>query len=573
LGAPAYTSDITVVATDHAKSVLGTGIVSVVLDIDGKEFELQRSVSDRAPRGVDDLPTYDSPIVLSQSELEKMALDEAGRLRLLDDFRSSRQSRQHEIEAAQATIASLTAEIRDISADLADLRERQDTFASVGQDLELTEQAQKDALASLKELEPARAAVSRLDATKAEYSVQTATLSDAATALQKWHSSLTRVFRSAPVLPGWPANGGSEDLLAHARETLRTVAQAVEDASKELNRSLDSLQGVVAAVQKRTTFVDDEIRPLRRSIDETSKEAGTLTERISELRQQSAQSRALADRTREVSQRLEILLSERRQRIDDLEMLRLAVFDERSSIAASLNEQLGPLVHVSVTRAGLQTSYSVALANALQGSGVRYNALAPQIAERVSPRELAEAVERLDAIGLAAKAGIPDDRAQKVITHLAGQSMSEILTSWVDDGVGISLLDGRESKHTSELSTGQRCTAILPILLTHRERVLVMDQPEDNLDNAFVVDTLIKAIRSRSGTSQLIASTHNPNIPVLGDASNVALMSSTGSRGFVECQGALEDAEIVNAITRVMEGGREAFRTRAEFYGSEKPSK
>jgi ABC-type cobalamin/Fe3+-siderophores transport system ATPase subunit len=143
-----------------------------------------------------------------------------------------------------------------------------------------------------------------------------------------------------------------------------------------------------------------------------------------------------------------------------------------------------------------------------------------------------------------------------------------MLNVCVDDQVRVSLLDGGESKDTSELSTGQRCTAILPVLLRHQERVLVMDQPEDNLDNAFIVETLVKAILARPKSSQLIVTTHNANIPVIGDAANVILLASTGRRGFVDAYGPLDEPNIVEAISRVMEGGREAFQRRAEFYGS-----
>jgi predicted ATPase len=112
---------------------------------------------------------------------------------------------------------------------------------------------------------------------------------------------------------------------------------------------------------------------------------------------------------------------------------------------------------------------------------------------------------------------------------------------------------------------------ILPITLEHKERVLVVDQPEDHLDNAFVVDTLIKAIRNRSDSSQMLVSTHNANIPVLGDASQVITMGSDGQRGFVSHVGPLDDQATVEAISLIMEGGREAFARRARFYGAQQP--
>lgn len=121
-------------------------------------------------------------------------------------------------------------------------------------------------------------------------------------------------------------------------------------------------------------------------------------------------------------------------------------------------------------------------------------------------------------------------------------------------------------KPTQSLSTGQRCTAVLPILLLHDERVLLLDQPEDHLDNAYVVETLVRSLRKRSASSQTIVATHNANIPVLADAQRVLVMGSDGRRGFVRLAAPLADPAVVNAISQVMEGGAEAFRLRAEFY-------
>src|SRR5262249_39656060 len=118
---------------------------------------------------------------------------------------------------------------------------------------------------------------------------------------------------------------------------------------------------------------------------------------------------------------------------------------------------------------------------------------------------------------------------------------------------------------------GQRCTAILPIILNHTERMIVLDQPEDHLDNAFVVGTLVKAITARGGAQTIIA-THNPNIPVLGDAAQVVHMDSDGTICFVRAAGELTSPQIVDAITTIMEGGREAFARRAEFYAKNQPN-
>jgi ABC-type Mn2+/Zn2+ transport system ATPase subunit len=150
---------------------------------------------------------------------------------------------------------------------------------------------------------------------------------------------------------------------------------------------------------------------------------------------------------------------------------------------------------------------------------------------------------------------------------LRESDLGELATCRVEDNATFQLLDGSDYKDVGQLSTGQRCTVILPIVLEHRDRILIVDQPEDHIDNAFIADTLIKALR-RPADGQIILSTHNPNIPVLGEAQEVVHLGSDGQHGFVLTAAPLDDERIVTAITNVMEGGIEAFQKRARFYRS-----
>ena len=181
------------------------------------------------------------------------------------------------------------------------------------------------------------------------------------------------------------------------------------------------------------------------------------------------------------------------------------------------------------------------------------------------PRDLVRLVDDEDRIELSRILEINPARAQKLLAALATATPS-LLASEIDDDAMLSLLDGEEYKPTEDLSTGQRCTVVLPILLETQHGSLVIDQPEDHLDNAFIVDTLVKSIRQRSKSLQLIWTTHNPNLPVLGEADKVIQMDSNGLRGFKKVAEDLDDPKVVRAITAVMEGGADAFRRRADFY-------
>ena len=128
--------------------------------------------------------------------------------------------------------------------------------------------------------------------------------------------------------------------------------------------------------------------------------------------------------------------------------------------------------------------------------------------------------------------------------------------------------DGDAYRPLAELSGGQRVNLLLSLLLEATdERPLVIDQPEDELDNRFLFETLLPALRRLKGRRQVILATHNANIVVNGDADQVIQLDATAARGRVAASGAIEDAAVRDAIIRTTDGGAEAFRLRRVKYG------
>ena len=79
-----------------------------------------------------------------------------------------------------------------------------------------------------------------------------------------------------------------------------------------------------------------------------------------------------------------------------------------------------------------------------------------------------------------------------------------------------------------DLSTGQKATAVLLLLLLESDAPLLVDQPEDDLDNRFITDGIVPKMREEKLRRQFIFSTHNANIPVLGDAELILGLSAEG---------------------------------------------
>lgn len=249
-----------------------------------------------------------------------------------------------------------------------------------------------------------------------------------------------------------------------------------------------------------------------------------------------------------------------------LSNLRDQRFALRKAVAERLTSALAPTIRVSITQSGDKSGYRDLLSAALKGSGMQYNRVADRIVESVSPEELSQIIRRGNVQRLAERAGIAEDQAQKVLTHIQNTDYAfKLETVDLEDEPQIELKDGADYKNSAGLSTGQRCTVILPILLLESERPLLIDQPEDNLDNAFVYDTIVKSLREVKASRQLIFVTHNPNIPVLGEAERVFVFTSDGRHGTVSRQGTVDDVK--GQIEHLLEGGAEAFKLRMVKYG------
>ena len=241
-------------------------------------------------------------------------------------------------------------------------------------------------------------------------------------------------------------------------------------------------------------------------------------------------------------------------------------FSLRRDVAQRLSLALGPAIRITITQAGDRSAYEALLREALKGCGIQYNRIVARLVESVAPQELSRIVRRGDAARLAEIGGVAADQAQRIVGHLQGnEQLGDLENVELDDEPLIALKDGADYKSSAELSTGQRCTVILPILLLESERPLLIDQPEDNLDNAFVYDAIVKSLRSAKAGRQLIFVTHNPNIPVLGEAERVFVFASDGRRGSVTHAGTVDDVK--REIEHLLEGGEEAFVLRMQKYG------
>jgi len=134
-----------------------------------------------------------------------------------------------------------------------------------------------------------------------------------------------------------------------------------------------------------------------------------------------------------------------------------------------------------------------------------------------------------------------------------------------------------DGKDLQFLSPGEKGIVLLLLYLEAEQddnRPLIIDQPDDNLDNLSVYPSLVEYFRKRKKTRQIIIITHNPNLVVNTDAEQVIVANFDGSRDpkIRYRSGALENTQasggtgIREDVCKILEGGTEAFQRRERKY-------
>jgi len=261
----------------------------------------------------------------------------------------------------------------------------------------------------------------------------------------------------------------------------------------------------------------------------------------------------------------------RQTRLKKLRETRYEVFKLRRGQAQDISSRLRGRVRVEVEYKGQVDGFAKELVDLFQGSGIDRKSI-----EKLSKVE-GKVIDGLDIAQAIREGASPLEENFGITSARAGQ-----LTGWAaqdprrlyelellspDDFVQVFLKLEEKESPLERLSDGQRGTAMLLLLLVQVERLLIVDQPEDDLDNRFIYEDIVRILREQKGARQVLVATHNPNIPVLGDAELIVALESSEGRGFIADQGSVDRESVRELVKRIMEGGEDAFRLRAEKYG------
>jgi ABC-type lipoprotein export system ATPase subunit len=501
--------------------------------------------------------------VYSQSQIEEIANDPLFQLKLVDKFIAHEvKDIEGQLEICVRELGVNGGEILKVRGEVAALKEKVSLLPEITEKLKTYKVDEGDAQGLA--LQTAGEEKALRDRERRALERLQVLFRETAERLREAVSALPRTVDDAidkAILDG--PNGETfrqlRDLVENGAREIRQKADDAARIAEETGGTLSARISDVSLLHLTQEKAYQDLLELRAKEKDQATERDTLLRRQSELQEEQKRLEKRREDLHEKEQARAAML----RRLSDLKDARFA---HRMAVAQKLTSQLGPTIQVQIEQYGNTDAYREVLLEVMKGAGFKYTQMVEHAVERIPPHELATVIQRGDAQALADHLEVDVDRANRFLLQLKDRpAVFDVEVVDLHDRPTITLQDGVDYKDATVLSTGQKCTTILPILLLESASPLLIDQPEDNLDNAFIYETVVKSVRGVRGRRQLIFVTHNPNIPVLGDAQRVVVLQSNGRMSSVKAMGTVD--EVKDEIETVLEGGREAFRRRKERYG------
>ena len=265
------------------------------------------------------------------------------------------------------------------------------------------------------------------------------------------------------------------------------------------------------------------------------------------------------------------LINRRIQLLHELQAVRQESHRALAKVADFINQELSGILRVDLEYEGQKDEFAKQLADLK--SGVRNDQIQRIIKHlEFTPARFAQEI-RKGIEYIEESFGITNAAAQALWRACTQEVVYDFEIFAIPPSISIQLNIGSsrspQYKETKHLSIGQKCTAILMLILLRTPYPLIVDQPEDDLDNSFVYSDVVKRLRREKEYRQFIIATHNANIPILGDAELIqVLYADEGNLILEKCiRGSIDDFQIREPVETILEGGHDAFEFRKSKYG------
>ena len=502
--------------------------------------------------------------IYGQNEIYELAQDESSRIQLLErflpqegDYKEKRADTQRRLKANQQSISESIADLDDLAAQvnrLPNLEEQLRGFDDLGVKEKL---AKTSLLAREREMtKTAKQAIQQIETAVPTFAGHFPELS----------------FINDEALEGVPDIGALiamrqtlEKLTADCTQHLQAMQALVDVAVQTFNAQHSTWE---QQIKQHDGELEKELRALPDMAGKTGQEIGAAYQRVQE---DIEKIKPLNAKLPNYQAQLEELEQQRRNVLAELSDLRAERIAALIKAAKKMNKRLkGKLKVEIVPDADRSPLLSFLIACKLENIGERRLAWIDSVGT-ITPMALVRSIKQ-GAVVICLEWGASQMVAE-ALTRLQPSQIMELEALELEHRVDISLNVAHGTaepifRPLNKLSTGQQCTAILHMLLLDNPDPLLMDQPEDNLDNAFIAERIVTELRDAKTSRQFLFATHNANIPVFGDAEWIGVFTAEDKRGSLtlEAQGSIDVPAIRDQVAKILEGGRDAFIQRKEKY-------
>lgn len=501
--------------------------------------------------------------VFGQHEISELTKSPEKLTLLLDRFVErdsstvSRKSRlRADLERSRSGIANVQREMKLVDERLAALPSLEETlkrFQEAGLEERLKEKSQL-----VREERVLTTAGERLDPVRSAYQELTGVV------------SIDTAFVSAKAVEGLP----NAELLTQAEGILNRLTERLRLTAQQIAGDIAGTEKELATLRANWNLRKDSVEAHYQTLLRELQKSKIDGEEFIRLKRQIEELRPLRERRETLTRDLSAYQEQRRKLLDEWENIKSAEYRALEAAARKVSRKLRDRVRVDVLMAGAREPLEKLLRETIGGNLSatierlrRPDLSLPDLAARC--REGPDALIKQYGLSSAAAdrlAQSGDDLPMKIEElDLPSTTKIELNTASEKETPSWQGLDS--------LSTGQKATAVLLLLLLESDAPLIVDQPEDDLDNRFITDGVVPTMRREKQLRQFLFSTHNANIPVLGDAELIVGLatdvqdSAVHGRTDPAFMGAIDTGPVRELVEEILEGGKTAFEMRRLKYG------
>lgn len=372
--------------------------------------------------------------------------------------------------------------------------------------------------------------------------------------VQKYSASLENIIAEYDGIFSNTLEGSeiSKDIFTEANAVLKEVHETLISLiglKSVINGALEKFEALTASMNEKHSEMSEEFAKIKRDINSDSLNPDTF---ISLNRVITTSKIKLEEINKQISKKIALekqLLTE----LVELEQLWYQQFLIKKQEVDKINQANANLT-LEIEYKGQRSKFHEEIRNVFRGTNIRettYQSIEDNFKDFV---EIYRDTEKFAQLFPSCK---------DVFMERFYSALSELLTFRVEDKVTIKY----KGKTLAQHSLGQRASALIVFLLAQKDNdILIIDQPEDDLDNQTIYDEVIKEILKLKGEMQFIFATHNANIPVLGDSECIVACNFEDSTQIEIKEGTIDTPSIQNSIVNIMEGGMDAFNKRKNIY-------